>query len=216
MDKFIRELTHDDELFEKQWPNTFDQLRKLYNEYEEKNIDMSSVKVEILDALIDYVFAESSNHSEPIYVKFAFIDNVVKTLTDDPLPPLDEMVRILRRILDTNKLFNKWYLACIEVLHYKLRIFERLSSTKSSDLIKSIFQSLEKHSFSNEQTDSATQEKWREFLSREMFSALLMDTNELNLEETMLVMRPVYQQLFRYAARTSHQSRIWSEVVSTL
>ncbi|CAM4838547.1 unnamed protein product [Rotaria magnacalcarata] len=216
MDKFIRELTHDDELFEKQWPNTFDQLRKLYNEYEEKNIDMSSVKVEILDALIDYVFAESSNHSEPIYVKFAFIDNVVKTLTDDPLPPLDEMVRILRRILDTNNLFNKWYLACIEVLHYKLRIFERLSSTKSSDLIKSIFQSLEKHSFSNEQTDSATQEKWREFLSREMFSALLMDTNELNLEETMLVMRPVYQQLFRYAARTSHQSRIWSEVVSTL
>ncbi|CAF3324886.1 unnamed protein product [Rotaria socialis] len=197
MDKFIRELTHDDELFEKQWPATFDQLRKLYNEYDEKNIDMSNVKVKILDALIDYAFAESSNHREPISVKFTFIDNVAKTLTDDPLPPLDEMVRILRRILDTNNLFNKWYLACIAVLHYKLKIFERLSSTKSSDLIESIFQSLEKQSFSNEQTDSATQEKWRNFLSREMFSALLTDTNELNIEETMLVMRPAYQQLFR-------------------
>ncbi|CAF0891470.1 unnamed protein product [Rotaria sordida] len=216
MDEFIRQLTHDNQLFKDQWPNIYDQVRKMFNEYEEKHSDIINFKVKVLDVLVDYALAESTNDSEPIDVKIVFIEHTVKLLVDDPLPSLTDLVRILRRILDTNNIFHKWHLACIKTFYYKFKLGERLSSTKSIDLIESIFQSFQKHSFLNGETDKQTQEKWKEFLSRQMFSSLSMDTNVLSREETMLTMRPAYQQFFKYAARMSHQSQVWSGVVSTL
>ncbi|CAF3075045.1 unnamed protein product [Rotaria sp. Silwood2] len=216
MDEFIRQVTHDNELFEKQWPNIYDRLRKMFNEYEEKHTDISNFKIKVLDALVDYALAELTNDSEPLYVKVVFIEHTVKLLVNDPLPSLTDLVRILRRILDTNNIFHKWHLACIKTFYYEFQFGKRLSSTKSIELIELIFQSFQKHSFLNEQVDKQTQEQWQNFLSRQMFSSLSMDNNVLNREETMLAMRSAYQQLFRYAARMSGQSKVWSGVVSTL
>ncbi|CAF1200313.1 unnamed protein product [Rotaria sp. Silwood1] len=216
MDEFIRQLTHDEQQFDNQWSNIYDRLHKMFNEYQEKHTDISNFKVKVLDALVDYVLAESTYDCESFSVKVIFIENTVKLLVGDPLPSLTDLVRLLRRVLDTNNIFHKWHLHCIKTFHYQFRLCERLSSTKSIDLIESIFQGLQKHSFSNDQTDKKTQEKWKEFLSNIMFSSLSMDKNVLNHEETMLAMRPAYQQLFRYAARMSHQSQVWSGVISTL
>ena len=197
MEEFIQRLTHDNQLFENQWQITSVQLHTLFKQCKEKHTDIVNVKVTALDALIDYVLTESTNGSQPIDVKFTFIDFVVELFVDDPLPTLTDLVRIFRRILDANNIFNKWHLACIEAFHNKFRLGERLLSTQSIDLIELIFRSLQKHSFLNEQTDNQTQERWQQFLSRRMFSLFPDKANALNHEKLMLFIRTAYQELFK-------------------
>ena len=54
MDEFVRQLTHDNQLFEKQWCNTLDQLHKMFNQYEQQEAaDILCIKIKVLDAFID-------------------------------------------------------------------------------------------------------------------------------------------------------------------
>jgi hypothetical protein len=161
------------------------------------NNDIQDCKVKTLDAVVDYVLAEPITSIKPSYAKQALVEKIVKACADDPLPSLAEIVRIVRRVFDLPDIFNEWHLVCIEAFHYKFQLYERLSSTKSVDLIESFFQNLQKHSFLNGQVDKDIQEKWEQYLSRRLFSPLTMDTNKLNYEELVFVMRPAFQQIFR-------------------
>ena len=197
MDKFIEQLSHNNTLFEKQWPQTSDRLHQLFDDSNKNQIDISVVKVNALNALVDYVLAEPVASDQPTRLKFALVDEVTKRCANDPLPPFSDLVRIFQRLLDGNDIFNMWYLACIEAFYCKFRLGERLSSEPSIDLIESIFKSLQNHSFSNDKSNPEVRKKWQEFLSNRLFSTYATDSNRLNVEPTMLAMRSTFQQLYR-------------------
>ena len=197
MDKFIQELTHDNDLFEKQWPKTFDQLRQLLDDCNKNKIDIPDFKVKALNALVDYVLAEAAASHQPVKFKLALVDVVTRICAEDPLPPFSDLVHIFLRVLDEADIFDMWHINCIEAFYCKFSLGKRLSSGPSVDLIESIFKSLEKHSFLNEKSNPEVQKKWQAFVSKQMFSTYTTDSNRLNIEQTMLVMRPDFQQLYR-------------------
>ncbi|CAF4644317.1 unnamed protein product [Rotaria sp. Silwood2] len=136
MDDYIRQLTHDNKTFENQWPKTFDELHKFINNYNESNINILSFKVKILDAAIDYVLSESIISEQPVYAKVVLVRIIIKFVGADQMPSFIDILRIFRRILDVNNIYNQWYLSVIELFHYELQLFKCLISTKSVDLIK--------------------------------------------------------------------------------
>lgn len=196
--EFIRQLSHDDEIFEKEWSNTFDRIGRLLEDGLENSDDIINFKGKIIDATVDYAVAEPITSTKPVYTKQLLVEKVLHfCAADDPYPSLDDIVRHLKRILDLPDIFHEWYVICIRAFHYEFRLCERLSSTKSTELITGIFQSLEKHLFLNDQVSKDVEDKWRELLSRVMFSPLTMDRNKLNHEDLMLDMRPAFQAIFR-------------------
>ncbi|CAF3723633.1 unnamed protein product [Rotaria sordida] len=211
MDEFIRQLTHDNEQFEKQWPDIYNKLNKLLNVNSE--IDLLIVKVKSLDALVDYILADTE---KVIQIKLTFLDIVIKQCIDDLRPSLNELVRIFCRILDISNTNNLFYLTFLEKFYYKAQLGEELSKNSSTDLIDSIFNCLQKHEFLDKNLDTKIQETWKHFLSRGVFSPLSSDKNKLNYEDTMTNMRSSFQKLYRWAALNSYQSKIWSEVPCVL
>ena len=57
MDAYIRQLPHDNEQLNNQWPNIFDALNRLSNNI--PDAEQTSFKVKSLDALLDYVLADT-------------------------------------------------------------------------------------------------------------------------------------------------------------
>ncbi|CAF2790446.1 unnamed protein product [Rotaria sp. Silwood2] len=211
MDEFIRQLTHDNKQFENQWPDIYDKLKKLLDA--NPKTDLVIVKVKSLDALVDYILADTE---ENIHTKIGFLEITITQCTDDPKPSLNELVRIFCRVLDisnTNNLFN---LTFLEKFYYKARLGEELSKNLSVDLIDTIFNCLQKHEFLDKNLNTETQQTWEHFLSRGVFSPLSCDINKLNYEDTMPNMRSSFQHLYRWASRNSYQSKIWSEVFFAL
>lgn len=197
MENFIRKLPHDNDAFEKQWPNTFDELQKLINECRQKSTNISVVKVKILNSLIDYIIAEPITSSEPINAKIIFVEKILNFIADNPQPSLTDIGHGFLRILNLNNIFNQWHLVCLEKFRSEFQLFEQLSSTKTYSLIKSILESLQKHSFLKRQADKQTEKKWQEYLSTRLFASSHLNHNSLNNEETMIAMRSSFQQFFR-------------------
>ncbi|CAF4802131.1 unnamed protein product [Rotaria sp. Silwood2] len=192
MDEFIRQLTHDNKQFENQWPDIYDKLKKLLDA--NPKTDLVIVKVKSLDALVDYILADTE---ENIHTKIGFLEITITQCTDDPKPSLNELVRIFCRVLDisnTNNLFN---LTFLEKFYYKARLGEELSKNLSVDLIDTIFNCLQKHEFLDKNLNTETQQTWEHFLSRGVFSPLSCDINKLNYEDTMPNMRSSFQHLYR-------------------
>ena len=197
-DEFLRQLTHDDDIFDKEWSITFHQIDHFFEESLKNSNDIISFKGKTIDAVVDYVLAEPITTTKPIYTKQLLVEKTLQLCAaDDPFPSLGEIVRSLKRILDLPDIFNEWHLICIRAFHYKFQLCERLSSTKSTELVAAIFQSLKKHSFLNDQVSKDVEDKWQELLSRIIFSPLSMDSNKLNHEDLMLAMRPAFQEFFR-------------------
>lgn len=197
MENFIRKLPHDNDAFEKQWPNTFDELQKLINECRQKSTNISVVKVKILNSLIDYIIAEPITSSEPINAKIIFVEKILNFIADNPQPSLTDIGHGFLRILNLNNIFNQWHLVCLEKFRSEFQLFEQLSSTKTYSLIKFILESLQKHSFLKRQADKQTEKKWQEYLSTRLFASSHLNRNSLNNEETMIAMRSSFQQFFR-------------------
>ena len=198
VEEFFRELTHDNDLFDQQWSNVSDRLENVFFDdlHTNKNNPIG-FKTKTLDCLVDYILAEPNPSEKKVYSKQLIVERILQVCADDSQPPLSEIVRVLRRIIDLPDIYNQWYLTCIQTFQYKFRLYEQLISSKSVDLIESILQSLEKHSFLNGQVDKQTEEHWTEYLSRRLFSPLTMDSNKLNREDLMLIMRPAFQKFFR-------------------
>ena len=201
MDKFFHELTHNNDLFEKQWPQLSDRLRQLFDDSSSNGnrnqIDIIAFKVNVLNALVAYVLAEPVASDQPVRRKFTLVDEIAKRCASDPLPSFPDLVHIFQRLLDAADIFDMWHLACIEAFYCEFRLGECLSSGPSIDLIESIFKSLQKHSFSNDKSNPEVRKKWQEFLSNRMFSTYTTDSNRLNVEPTMFVMQSAFQQLYR-------------------
>jgi hypothetical protein len=192
MDEYIRQLTHDNQQFGREWPSTFDKLHKLSIDIPE--IDQPTFKVKSLEALVDYVLADTEEIAQ---IKTTFLEITIKKFINDPLPSLDELVRIFCRVLElpnTNHLFN---LIFLQKFYSLFRLGEHLSSLPSVDLIDSILICLKKHEFLDQNFDNQMQGKWSHFLSQTIFSSLICDKNKLNDEQTMNKMRSSFQQLYR-------------------
>lgn len=196
-EKFIRQLTHNSERFERQWSAIFDRLNYLFTEQEEKNVNIQEFKVKALDALIDYVLVESPTSVKSDDTKYRLIDHVASLCATDPAPSLSELVRILQRILQLPDIFNTWHLTIIETIHHKFELCTQISAEPSVDLIESILQSLQKHAFLNGKVDKETAYRWENFLAYNMFSSSMSITNKLNSEEAMISMRPTFQKFFQ-------------------
>jgi hypothetical protein len=153
MDKFIRQLTLNNELFEKQWPGTCTQLDKASTSV--------GAKV-ILGVLADYVLAES-NDSPPSQVKIIFLRKVAKRLVDEKLPiSIDDVVQVFTRVLDAYTT-GGCHLNFLETIYGEFHLDESLYSIPpKTHLIEKNFKSLQKKN------------------------------------EVMMVMRTVYQDLYRY------------------
>jgi hypothetical protein len=192
MEELIRQLPHDNKQLEDQWSAIFDKLHKLSIDVSE--VDQPAFKVKCLAALTDYVMADDE---EVVQIKLSLIDTTIGKLSNEPLPPLDELVSIFCRLIDvptTNKLLN---LKLSQKMYHQYRLGERLCTQGCVKSIDRILLCLQKHEFCNTDVEAKLQEQWKQFLSRGLFSPLTSDTNKLNRAETMLSMRPNFQQLYR-------------------
>lgn len=196
-DEFIRQLPHDEQGLDKQWSEIFDKFSQLFNSNEGEDADVEIFKVKALDALVDYILAEPDPTVTQPYVKIALIENVMKHCAEDPMPSLPELVRLVQRILDREDVFNQWFLSSIEAFHFKFRLCENLITAQSFELVKSFLESLQRHTFLNDQVDKTTEANWQQYLSRRIFSPLTCDSNKLNDETAMVAIRPTFQQIFR-------------------
>ncbi|CAF3498130.1 unnamed protein product [Rotaria socialis] len=216
-DKFIRQLTHNTETFERNWSSTFDRLNDFFIDCENENVDVQDYRIKALDALVDYILADSPTEKKETHdAKSIFVRRVVLLCEPDPQPSLVDLVRILRRILDSPNVFNGWYLTFIESIYHQFNLGTYLSEKPSTDLIASILKSFEKQSFLKETSDTECESRWRDFLVTYMFSSLGSISNKLTGEETMLAMRPAFQQLFQRAIRMCSKSNIWLEIGESL
>jgi len=192
MEEYIRQLTHDNKQLQNDWSNIFEKLHKL--SISSPEIDQRIFKVKSLDALVDYVLADTE---VVVQLKETFLEITIQKFTNDPLPSLDELVRIFCRVLEVPNTNNLLNLTFLEKFYYGFRLGERLSSLPSVDLIDLILICLQKHEYLNENFNGQMQEKWCNFLSRGIFSPLNSDKNKLNYEQTMIKMRSHFQQLYR-------------------
>jgi len=192
MDEFIRHLPHDSSQLQSQWPDIFNTLNKLSIDI--PKTDQPTFKVKCLDALVDYILADNE---EITIIKSTFIETTIKKLTNDPLPSLDEVIPIFCRVLDVPNTTNLLNLTFLQTFYSQYRLGERLSKIPSIDLIDLFLNCLQKHEFSDQDSDKKIQEQWKQFLSRNVFSRLTCDINKINYEQTMTNMRSSFQQLFR-------------------
>ena len=194
---FIRQLTHDNAQFEEQWSAICSTMHRLPNYFEENQADAETSKVKVLDALVDFILAEPIAQQKPSSTKSIFVELLMKACADDPQPPLAELVRLVRRIIDQENIFNQWYWNSIEQFHFKFRFCEALRSAQSFDLIQLYLESYLKHSFFDDQASREVIAHWKQYFSRHLFSPLSCDSNKLNDEETMQALRTTLQQVFR-------------------
>ena len=122
-----------------------------------------------MDALVDCILAYSE---ETIEIKLVFTKTTVERLTNDPKPPLAELVRIFCRVLHVSRINNLLNLTLLEVVYVQFQPCKDLSVVSTIDLFHSTFNSLYKHELSNKNFNATMQEKWTHFLSRNVFSRI--------------------------------------------
>ncbi len=189
MDEFIRQLTHDNKLFQNQWND-------INKRFQETSTSVGGKS--ILNALADYVIDEP-HELLPCPIKFVCVQNIIKRIVKENLSiPIDEIVRVFTRVLD-EYVTGCWHLNFIETIYTEFNLGKCLCSDPIEiHLIEQIFKSLEKKTFINEIKDHDN--RWKCFLINNLFyqnSTISFTT--LNNIETMKIMRKSYQELYRYS-----------------
>lgn len=191
MEEYLRQLTHDNELFEKSWPSTFNQLSQLSQNV--SDVDEVSFKVNALNGLVDYLLAD---HEPMAISKVTFIEVMMNKVLGDPQPSLDELVSIFCRVLEVDDVNDEYNVIFLRKFFYHFSFGERLSALPSVNLIESIFTCLLKHPYRNEDFKDNMQEKWEELLARGLFSPI-SSRNKLNNDQTIIHMQSQFQQFYR-------------------
>ena len=192
MEEYLRQLTHDNELFETSWPKVFGELHKLCIDIPDD--EQLSFKVNTLNALVDYILVDN----EPlITVKVTFFEKVFKEVLDEPLVPLEELVGIFCRVLEVDDVNDEYNVVFLRRFFAQFALGKRLSELPSVNLIESILISLQKHPFLNGHFKDQMHEKWKEFLSRGLFSPITSDRNKLNSDQTITHMRSQFQHFYK-------------------
>ena len=190
MEEYLRQLTHDNELFEKSWPSIFDRVNQLSTGI--ADVDQMAFKVNTLNALVDYVLAD---HEPVIPFKITLLEMTMKKALDEPLPSLDELVRVFCRVLEVDDVNDEYNVLFLRKFYYQFSLGECLSALPSVNLIESIMACVQKHAFRKEDFKDAMQEKWKELLSRDLFSPITT-RNKFNNDETISKMRNQFQHFY--------------------
>jgi hypothetical protein len=188
MDEFIRQLTHDNKLFQNQWND-------INKRFQETSTSVGGKS--ILNALADYVIDEP-HELLPCPIKFVCVQNIIKRIVKENLSiSIDEVVQVFTRVLD-GYVTGCWHLNFIETIYNEFNLAKSLCSIPPQmSLIEQIFTSLQKKSFVNQIKDD--DKKWEYFLVNNVFhNNSSSNLIRLNNKEVIKVMRRPYQQLYRY------------------
>lgn len=183
MDEFLRQLTHENDLFEQQWPDTF------------STIDDSSIPNEtrrVLTALVDYVREDQSASD----LKDLLITKVIHRLINDVESiAIDDLVYVFTRCLESKR-NDPLTLHFLTEIYREFELGNRLSTLPwKTNFIGQVLRSLQqqKFAFASEEIE----EKWQELFTRHVFSSSITDDNVLN-NETMIKAAPAdFQAFFR-------------------
>ena len=191
MDEFIQQLTHDDNLFNEQWPRNLQKLHDLCRQ----NSDETNPKfiLSTCRALIDYVHADSDNsHSS----KDAFVNGIFDRFTEKANCSLDELVDIFCQILSNGNVSHWLNLILLERFYNFFKLGIKILENASTDSVKKIFSLLQQKTFIDGSLDKKIENKWRDFLQN-MLSDSICDRNRLNQKEILTFAREQTQELFR-------------------
>ncbi|CAF4876840.1 unnamed protein product [Rotaria socialis] len=135
MDKFIRQLTHNNEVFEKQWPEIYTNINKATTSVGAKSV---------LNALVEYVIVEPRD-PPPSQMKLVLIQNVIKQLVNEKLPViLDDVIEAFTSVLAAH-ITDDWHVNFLAAIYQEFCLGASLYSIPSnSHLIERIFKSLQK------------------------------------------------------------------------
>ena len=183
MDEFLRQLTHENDLFEQQWPDTFSTI-------EDSSIPNDPRRV--LTALVDYVREDQSTSD----LKDLLISKVVHRLISDVESiAIDDLVHVFTRCLE-NKRNDPLSLHFLTEIYREFELGNRLSTLPwKTNFIGQVLQSLQQQTFVF--ASEAIEEKWQELFTQYVFSCSITDDNILN-NETMIKATPAdFQAFFR-------------------
>ncbi|CAF0785788.1 unnamed protein product [Didymodactylos carnosus] len=218
MDKILSSLTHDNQEFEKQWPDTFQKIqRSTQQNAQEINQTVS--------AFAGYIRAEKQSSTKS-YGKEAMINGLTKRLHEQMHDTGIKMDDILETLLDVfisvlsddnTSLLNLLFLKAI---YSNFRLGEYLSEHQphSAKHVKRIITCLKNNTFKfNVNNNVNNYDGWRDFLCRYLFSQLSSDKNKLD-ENTMQESRNEFQQLCRTALENAKSERhdIWYDLARTI
>jgi hypothetical protein len=190
MNDIISQLTHDNDLFEEQWSDTFNHL---------ENTSISDDSKLVLHALVDYILAEPIDPL-PCDVKYLFVTMIIEQMIDREISA--DLINEFIRVLNSSRT-DQWNLHFLETIYQKFQIGKQLSSHPMKIyFIEKILQTLQTKTFKDDD------EKWKDFL----FSDSTDDQNRLN----QLDMQKNFPAFCNYAIQQSSQSAIWLHIVTVL
>lgn len=192
MEDYLRQLTHENELFQTSWPEIFRQLHQLSVDI--PDAEQLAFKVNTLNALVDYILADK----EPVTnLKATFIETLLQKVSTEPLVPLEDLVRIFGRVLEVKDINDEYNVVFLRKFLYQFALGARLLELPSVNLIESILIYLQKHSFLDGDFKDKMQDKWKELLTRGIFSPITSDRNRLNNDQAITHMRSQFQHFYK-------------------
>lgn len=185
MDDLIRQLTHDEQQLEEQWPDVYSALHEATIPDDAKLV---------LNALLDYVLAEPSNAS-PSMIKETLVTLVIDLLHRSSAPmSTNDLVDVFTRAIDASR-DDLWSLHFAKALYDKLRIGKQLSEPSvKTELVEQILQSVQKRTliFDAKRELNA----WQSFLTGSVFSAASTDATNINQPVIIEEMKGTFQQFY--------------------
>jgi hypothetical protein len=192
MDKFIRQLTHDDTELEQQWSQHFNRL------YQESiNIpsdERSMYNIRVIEALIEYIQADREEHHEN---KCQYIRLIIEQSLEPLEVSLVDLIRLFCHAFNLSSITNPLNLILLETFYSKFRLGEQLSKHTSTNLIVNLFQSFQQQTFDDEHCPTNLKYRWTQLMARTIFSQIDTDKNKLNHSSIMQENRAGFQQFYR-------------------
>ncbi|UJR32768.1 hypothetical protein I4U23_020228 [Adineta vaga] len=202
---FIQQLTHDNDLFNDQWSDTFDRIKQ-----ESVSDDVKLV----LNALGEYVLAESSDQSSS-ELKYTFITMVIERMIRiDKSIEINDLLKIFTHVLEQAKI-DRWNLHFLQMIYERFQIGEQLCKIPlKTNLIEQILESFQKKIFTS--ISSSDEINWQRFLTQSVFSTSIDGRNILNKRNIITNMKTIFQQFYQHAVQQSQSSSIWLEIAKIL
>lgn len=187
MDDWIQKLTHENELFEEQWPSIYEQI---------KTHSIPDDPFLVLTSLENYVRQESMNNSI-VDVKFLFVDNVLDKLVDEEVSiSIDQLVHLFVRSIGSMTTMNQFDCHWLKQFYVKFELGEKLKQEfVRTDLIAQILDILSTKVLTFQQRN--TQEEWHQFLTSKIFSDSNEDENTLNQSIIVKSMINQFQEFYK-------------------
>lgn len=188
MDEFIRQLPHENQLFQDQWPKNLTKLHKFSLE------DKKHCNIKVLKAIFQYVHEEKVEFH---MIKGIFVRTTIEHLAEKETTDLESLVEIFARGFAELNCYHELTLIFIESIYGQFQIGARIASQNEKTLVEKIFTSLKRQNFHRDQFQKNLEEQWKHFLTRRLFSPITSDKNRLDSPEVMNMSTTSFQHLFK-------------------